>query len=287
MQVILDDEHPSPSVVRFFGALGATVRAARAEGRLGAVEVHVGGSAADGILEDRIRASLGSGVDTLERVGTVDGGPVACANRMAQGATVDGLLFVDAAAYPSPRLLPELLRALDDDEVGIVEARRIPMGPPKGFDEQTGDTSWVARDCLLTRRVVFERVGGFDAEHFEPVTAAVDLAWRVRAAGHRVVCAPLAVIFRETLAAVHGSSGTGAARGPVALGAILLAHRYGGPEAVEAAVAQLENEDDDDSRRAVAAYRSRVEEGKVPGVVMGVPAGVFERLDILDLLAES
>lgn len=94
--------------------------------------------------------------------------------------------------------LRELLAAAEATPGALVEARQFPEEHPKPYDPATGDTPWASGACLLVPRRVFEDHGGFDPGFFLDCED-VDLSWRVRAAGGRVVVAPRALVGHEVL----------------------------------------------------------------------------------------
>ena len=51
--------------------------------------------------------------------------------------------------------------------------------------------------CLLTRRDVFTRVGGFDAERLPAAYNDIDLCLKMRRAGYLIVYTPFAKLFRH------------------------------------------------------------------------------------------
>jgi GT2 family glycosyltransferase len=62
--------------------------------------------------------------------------------------------------------------------------------------ERPGYPEWVSGACMLVRRDVLERIGGFD-ERFFLYCEDMDLCARVRAAGHRVRYEPGATAWHE------------------------------------------------------------------------------------------
>lgn len=76
------------------------------------------------------------------------------------------------------------------------------------------EPDYVSSVSLAIRRDLFEQLGGFD-KHFAPVYYEdVDLAFRVRAAGYRVLYAPLSrvVHFREVSAGTNETTAMGMKR---------------------------------------------------------------------------
>jgi len=108
----------------------------------------------------------------------------------------DILVLSEANCYPSPGALATLATALEDASVGVAEARQIPFGPAKDYDAVSGDTSYAGLVFTAVRRSVFEQVGGLDAGPLHE-RHDVDLSWRIRAAGWRVVHVPRATVFSD------------------------------------------------------------------------------------------
>jgi GT2 family glycosyltransferase len=84
----------------------------------------------------------------------------------------------------------------DDERIAAWELRQIPYEHPKAYDAVTLDTPWASGAAVLLRRKAFEEVGGFEPRIFM-YGEDVDLSWRLRARGWRVVYRPrFAVVHR-------------------------------------------------------------------------------------------
>lgn len=191
-------------------------------------------------------------------------------NRLAEQSNSDLILVINPDTYPVPNMLTNLIRAIEDHSIGIVEARQIPLEHPKESHPASGDTSWASGCCLMVRRSVFESVGGFDFEHFPLYCDDVDFSWRVRLAGHRVVHVPRAVVFHDKRITLNG--------GPVpaptevyhgTMGRLMLATRYGRPDLVEETIAQILEHGDPAQRQALADFETRRSEKRVPAAIDG------------------
>jgi hypothetical protein len=186
-------------------------------------------------------------------------------NRLAEGCPSDLLLVLNPDTYPSPTAIMELAKKLVNPRVGIVEARQIPLEHPREYDLTTGETSWASTCCVLILRVLFDRIKGFDDEHFFLHCDDVDFSWRARKLGYKVVVAPHAVIF-------HDKRPTPDAAWPApdyelyhsALGRLMLATRWDRPDIVDETIASIEAGPSEIQRAALAEFRSRVASGRVP-----------------------
>jgi GT2 family glycosyltransferase len=56
------------------------------------------------------------------------------------------------------------------------------------------DVSALSASCMMMRKTVFSEVGGFDSQAFPHAYCEIDLALKLRARGHRVICTPRAQI---------------------------------------------------------------------------------------------
>ena len=198
--------------------------------------------------------------------------------RLAVDATADLLLLLDAAAVPSPTMLAGLLDAAADPAVGIAEARLLPIEVPKPYDALTGDTSWASSSAALVRRAeVFVALAGFDADQVGDLAADVDLSWRARLAGWRVVAVPRAAAFCDVAPRPWARPSPGA-RHAAELARLLVQHRFGAPPPPEP-VAPVRSGDDEVDAEAAAAHVARrsaraelaalVAAGRAPAAVAG------------------
>jgi GT2 family glycosyltransferase len=108
------------------------------------------------------------------------------------------LLVLNQDCILEPGVLDSLLcgAAADPEEIGAWELRQIPYEHPKAYDPVTLDTPWASGAAVLLRRKAFDSVAGFEPRIFM-YGEDVDLSWRLRAKGWRVVYRPrLAVVHR-------------------------------------------------------------------------------------------
>lgn len=264
------------SVRRVVDAAAAAAHHSLRHGAARAVELALGDSSSDPVLSD-------SDVEALKRRWT--GGALAelsyqhfgdnlgsagGSNRLAAEADVDVLLVLNPDVYLSPPSLTHLLGALADHSVAAADARQLPLEHPKAFDVRTGDTSWASGSCLIVRRSCFAEVGGFDAEHFFLYCDDVDLSWRMRLHGWRVVHIPNAAVFHDKRIARSGyPMPTPAEEGDGLIGRLMLAHRYDRPDIVVATEQFVERQGTPAQRAAMDEYRRRLAQGLLPEPLPG------------------
>ena len=169
-------------------------------------------------------------------------GFAAAANQGAALGRAELILFLNPDATLAPAELAKLVRAFDDPSVGAAGPRLVhPDGreqracwpfpsPVRTWREALGFASasidFVVGACLLVRRDVFERLGGFD-ERFWLYGEEADLCRRLRHAGLRVAHVPEAH-------ALHVGAASSGALGPAAFehfqrGAELFVRKHHGP----------------------------------------------------------
>ncbi|MEM9513418.1 MAG: glycosyltransferase family 2 protein [Actinomycetota bacterium] len=189
-------------------------------------------------------------------------------NRLATKTDADLIWVLNPDTYPAPTALTELLRALEPDGVGIVEARQVPIEHPKAYDPVTGDTSWACGFSLITKRAVFDDVGGFD-DHFFPLYADdVDLSWRVRAAGFAVRHVPAAVVVHDKPIEVEGAvRWTPEAARSSHLARLWLYRKYGRRDLEREFLGRIASGNDPVAADAASEFRERVLAGDTPVVV--------------------
>ncbi len=123
--------------------------------------------------------------------------------------------------------LTQLWQRTNDTSIGILEARQLPLELAKFYDPQTGDTSWASGACSLVRGDVWQSLDGYDAKTFFLYGDDVDLSWRVRLNGHRVVHVPTSRVFHDKRLGRDSSAVTDSERFYSAVGSYLLAYKWG------------------------------------------------------------
>lgn len=185
-------------------------------------------------------------------------------NRLAASADSDLLLFLNPDSVLAPDALRWLIGSLDSD-VGAADARQLPFEHPKDFDTTTGDSSWASGSCFLTHRHAFEEVGGFDHGTFFLYCDDVDLSWRLKLAGYRIVHEPGARLFHDKRFDPDGHlQASDAERYYSAEAAVLLAWKYSRSDIAGAILAAFAESSDATLKRAREAVLARRAAGELP-----------------------
>ena len=181
-------------------------------------------------------------------------GSAAGQNRLLKSADFDFLMILNPDVLASPKLIVELMGAIERPGVGLVEARQLPIEHPKDYDPITGETSWASTACAFGRTALFCDLKGFDAETFFLYCDDVDFSWRVRLAGHKVVLHCAAVVFHDKRLSHQGGWVTSAAeRYYSAEAGLLLPYKYSRADLTEQYLDYFENREKSIFKRPLRA----------------------------------
>lgn len=268
LQTVLYGTRPS-ELSRFLVGASRACALARSEGVLGRTRLAVGDCSPEPVLSGP--EALPSGIVDYGFDGAMyqsfgaNLGSAGGHNRLFADLSEDLVLVMNPDTYAAPRMIVELLGALSDASVGVVEARQLPLEHPKSYAPGTGDTSWASGSCFLARAEVVEETGGFDPDLFFLYCDDVDFSWRARLAGWRVVHRPSARVFHDKRLTVDGFVEPGEAEIRYsAEAAVLLAWRYSRSDLAMETLRSLESSPDGRHRDVAAGLRARLRAGNMP-----------------------
>lgn len=75
----------------------------------------------------------------------------------------------------------------------------------EGQYDRPADILWATGACLFVRTAVYKEAGGLDAGFFAH-QEEIDLCWRLRSRGYRLVCTPASVVYHVGGATLHAES---------------------------------------------------------------------------------
>jgi Glycosyltransferase like family 2 len=263
----------SRGIHRFLDGISTTVARAKNSGALGKVTLRLGDTShapliGSDLLNTLTASLLSLGVDEVfyhffdENVGHGGGHNLLFAHN-----TADLVLIVNPDTLASPSLLEELLVPAAPN-VGLVEPRQLPIEHPKGYDMRTGEVPWSSGACVLIPAAVFREIGGFDSASFFLYCDDVDLSWRIRLAGYRLLFHPPARIFHDKRIKLDG--GIEISESEIyfsSLGHLILAYKYSRPDIVKQNLAWLSGSSMEQHQRAVAEFRERQQQGHLPAQI--------------------
>jgi GT2 family glycosyltransferase len=186
-------------------------------------------------------------------------------NRLAEANESAFLLIQNPDVVVSPRLFERLLTPFKRADVGMTEAKQLPIEHPKEYNVETGETGWATTACAMIPKTVFEELGGFDADSFFLYCDDVDFSWMVREAGLKVIFNPAAIVFHDKRLSKEGAwQPSSAERYYSAEAAVLMAHKWSRPDLAEEYLNFFRNHGDDFQRKAAAALDTRIADGRLP-----------------------
>ncbi|MBF4514084.1 glycosyltransferase [Plantibacter sp. VKM Ac-2885] len=186
-------------------------------------------------------------------------------NRIAASTTSDYLVIANPDIVISPRAIQSLLKVFADPAVGIAEAKQLPLEHPKDYDSRTGATSWAAGAYSMFPTRLFKDIGGFDAESFFMYCDDVDLSWRIREVGRKIVFQPGASVFHAKTLSENGRwRPTSSERYFSAEAALLLTYKWSRPDLTDQILSSFDASGDLDAARAAREFRSRMERDALP-----------------------
>ncbi|WP_244107184.1 glycosyltransferase family 2 protein [Burkholderia sp. BCC0419] len=258
-------------------ALDSIARAADlaiASGALSSVEVALGDCSPEPVftldeIEERATRLRLQGIARIQYTFfNANLGSAAGQNRLLGDLHTDLVLILNPDTVVAPNIFVELVRPMGKRDVGIVEARQVPIEHPKDYDQVTGETSWATTACALVSAAVAKEVNGFDSDSFFLYCDDVDFSWRVRLAGYKVVFQPSATLFHDKRLSTAGRWIVGGAEEYYsAEAAMILAHKFSNTGLADRIERQLLANGSEVEKKAARKYRELKDAGKLPAQI--------------------
>ena len=185
-------------------------------------------------------------------------------NLLAEPYDGDYVYIMNPDVKPCPDFFHYMLLPFSDERVGAVEARQVPLEHPKVYDPATGETPWCTGACTMLRNAVFREVGGFDSDTFFLYCDDVDLSWRVKHAGYRLIYQPHAMVYHAKEVSAEGDwSPSWAEMFYSAEAAMLMAYKWCDDARLEKLCSHYRHGSEVE-REAFRAFRKRRQDGRLP-----------------------
>ncbi len=189
-------------------------------------------------------------------------------NRLAQNCDATYLWIMNPDIVAQVDFLEEILHPFEKDldrKIGIVEGRQTPLEHLKQYNVLTGETSWGSGACTLFRTEAYLGVNGYDEKSFFMYCDDVDISWRIRLKGYRVIYQPTAVVFHDKRLSEKGQYIATDAEVKFTLEArLLMAWKWSYPRLVEKLLDEYGKEEHPAYRFALESFWKRQRENRLP-----------------------
>lgn len=261
--------NPSGEIIRAAEAVANAAHVARETGVIGSWEYLVGDCSPDPVLDSeacgQISAFVELGGGTFQY--TVFGanlGSAAGHNALARLSSSELMVILNPDAQVSPDAFDVMARDIRN-LVASSEARQIPVEHPKDYVAKTGTTAWSSTACLMTSRVAFDEVSGFDNETFFLYCDDVDYTWRLRLAGYEIMYQPAATVFHDKRLGINSEWLSSEAEVFYsAEAALLLAFKYSNEDLLAELLDDFGSSKSKSIQNARTAFLDRQAEGRLP-----------------------
>ena len=186
-------------------------------------------------------------------------------NLLAAGSGAEYLLIMNPEIILSPNAIVDLLAPFEDSQTGITEARQLPVEHPKEYDRKTGETEWASGACFMIPAKLFGELNGFDTKTFFMYCEDVDLSWRVRLSGRKVIYQPLAGAFHPRRLSTGGRNQASSTEMKyTVLSEALLAYKWSYPDYARERIRLAAERRDLGSEEAMQLFREMEQKGELP-----------------------
>lgn len=188
-------------------------------------------------------------------------------NIMAKNCETDYLIIMNPDIIVCPQFFLEVAKPFEDALVGIVESRQTPLEHQKEYDIKTGETAWASMACSMIRTEIYKKINGFDEKTFFMYCDDVDISWRTRLQGYKIIYQPTALVYHSKKLSVSGEwMPTSAETYYSAEAALFMAHKYSNPKRVEKLL-KIFLAQNGPEKKAAEEFLSRKKEGTLPEVL--------------------
>lgn len=176
----------------------------------------------------------------------------------------DFLLLMNPDVIVSPRYFIDVIGPFENEKVGMTEGRQCPIEHHKEYNIKTGEEDWCTGACSVIRTELFKELGGYDYKTFFLYCDDVDLSWRVRDKGYKIIYVPNAMVFHaKRLTNNGGWMPTNAEVYYSAEAALLMAYKWSNDKRVNELINRFKNGSETE-KRVLEAFNEKKEKGELP-----------------------
>ena len=209
---------------------------------------------------------LGDEVSFIYRPFGFNSGTAAGHNMMADCDDLDFVMIMNPDIIMEPRCITNLMtKLLEDEHVGMAEARQTPLEHAKTYDAATGETEWASTACVIIRKDAMQKIGGFDQASFFMYCDDLDFSWHLRLAGYKILYVPSAMAYHAKKLTNEAQWMPSSAEVYYsAEAAMLLAYKWSNKERADYLYNYYSEHGGDAEKKAAASYLDHKKSGKLP-----------------------
>lgn len=188
-------------------------------------------------------------------------------NLLGENCLSEFMMIMNPDVLLSPDYFDEIMFPFFSSslDVGMCEARQVPIEHPKEYDVYTGETSWASTAAALFKTKDFHTLDGFDAESFFMYCDDLDFSWRMRLLGKKIIYCPNAIVFHAKKLSISGAwCPTFAEVYYSAEAALLMAHKWSNDSRCDEILRAFQGSAEKTYRDVAEAFSVRKENGKLP-----------------------
>lgn len=199
-------------------------------------------------------------------------------SELAKETDCEYVFIMNPDVILAPDFFEHILKPFEDGQTAMAEARQIPMEHAKEYDRETFETPWTTGACTMVRTEVFREVGYYDYESFFMYCDDVDLAWRIRLKGYKLIYQPAATVYHaKRLSSAGEWLPSQAEIYYSAQAAIFMAYKWSREDLLEQKLEEYRSSGREDLAKIAEDFDKRRREGRLPEQLDGEhKIGYFE-----------
>lgn len=186
-------------------------------------------------------------------------------NILADNANSEYILVTNPDIIVNESFFKFILDDAEKQNVGMVEARQTPLEHPKFYNPKTYETSWCSGACTLIKTGIYKLVDGFDWQTFWMYCEDVDISWRIRLLGYKLLHQPKAIAFHpKHLSNTAGWEPTETEQIQSAKANLLMAYKWSNDVLLKRLVKQYKKNNDQYQLSAIESFEDLKSSNNLP-----------------------